>query len=120
MGFIAFVTEAHGDVLHRDTIRDKHNEVYRIEKRHRDTGEPSGIDKSYHVIHHRHGEVAHAIGTMSRERPVVDHVEVSKRFRRRGIATAMYRHIESHEGITLKNNAITRSGKAFRSRFSND
>lgn len=101
-------------------IKDKHGDTYHVVKYRHDSEPQAGIDKRWEVHHPRYGHVATAKGSASKERPVVDTVEVRKRHRRKGIASALYRHIESTEGVTLQDNAVTRAGKAFRKKYDSE
>lgn len=101
-------------------IKDKHGDTYHVIKRKHDPDGPSGIAHRWEVRHPRYGHVATATGTASRERPIIDTVEVNKRHQRKGIASSLYKHIEHHSGVKLKNNAATKAGKAFRSKYDSE
>ena len=101
-------------------IKDKHGDTYTVIKRRHDPDGPSGIAHRWEVRHPRYGHVATATGTASPARPIIDTVQVSKRHQRKGIATALYKHIEHKSGVKLKNNAASKAGKAFRAKYDSD
>ena len=94
--------------ISEDTIKDKTGKNYEV--RHTP---PSG-SASYHryTVHDENGnKVAHADVVAAKKR--VMSVGVDQEHRRKGIASALYNHIEKHQGFKLEPNwAQTPDGEA--------
>lgn len=96
------------------SIADKHGLSYQVRHSTDYTGR-----KVYSVVHPEHNDAPEgawtiATVTLRREEKAASHVSVDSHFGRRGIATALYQHIEQHLGHKLEPNAaLTDEGKAF-------
>jgi GNAT superfamily N-acetyltransferase len=104
-------------------ITDKHGVSYQVvhtshQQKADERYEPAAFAAGVVYTRHRYG-IKTADGKrvgeveLARKGKSVMHVAVDPEFQRRGIATAVYAHIEKHLGVNLEENATTDDGEKF-------